>query len=102
LKCPIKDKSPHNQNKRRSFANDQYQLARASYYGLGEAVIYEADDSGVWGKTPFMVFDDCPDDLDFIAQNLVSNALANQGRGFSGGLEGLAAYTVSTTVLVMT
>jgi hypothetical protein len=49
-----------------------------------------------------MVFDDCPDDLDFIAQNLVSNALANQGRGFSGGLEGLAAYTVSTTVLVMT
>lgn len=31
------------------------------------------------GKSPYMVFDDCPDDLDFIAQSVVGNAFPNQG-----------------------
>ena len=31
------------------------------------------------GKSPFLVFDDCPDDLDFIAQDIVETAFPNQG-----------------------
>jgi len=31
------------------------------------------------GKSPYLVFEDCPDDLDFIAANIVSDAFANQG-----------------------
>ena len=31
------------------------------------------------GKSPYIVFDDCPDDLDAIAANIVSTAFANQG-----------------------
>ena len=31
------------------------------------------------GKSPYIVFDDCPDDLDAIAANIVSTAFTNQG-----------------------
>jgi acyl-CoA reductase-like NAD-dependent aldehyde dehydrogenase len=31
------------------------------------------------GKSPYLVFDDCPDDLDFIASDIVATAFANQG-----------------------
>ena len=31
------------------------------------------------GKSPYLVFDDCPDDLDFVAQDIVSKAFPNQG-----------------------
>ena len=31
------------------------------------------------GKSPYLVFDDCPDDLDFIAKDVVETAFANQG-----------------------
>ena len=31
------------------------------------------------GKSPYLVFDDCPDDLDYIASDIVNKAFANQG-----------------------
>ena len=31
------------------------------------------------GKSPYLVFDDCPEDLDFIAADIVETAFANQG-----------------------
>lgn len=31
------------------------------------------------GKSPFMVFDDCPDDYDWLAQQIVNSAFQNQG-----------------------
>ena len=31
------------------------------------------------GKSPYIVFDDCPEDLDFIAQDIVDTAFPNQG-----------------------
>jgi acyl-CoA reductase-like NAD-dependent aldehyde dehydrogenase len=31
------------------------------------------------GKSPYLVFDDCPDDLDFMAADIVAKAFANQG-----------------------
>lgn len=31
------------------------------------------------GKSPYLVFDDCPEDLDFIATDIVETAFANQG-----------------------
>lgn len=31
------------------------------------------------GKSPYLVFDDCPDDLDFIADDIVETSFANQG-----------------------
>ena len=31
------------------------------------------------GKSPYLVFDDCPDDLDFIADDIVNKAFYNQG-----------------------
>jgi len=31
------------------------------------------------GKSPYIVFDDCPDDLDWIAQDVVATAFHNQG-----------------------
>lgn len=31
------------------------------------------------GKSPYIVFDDCPNDLDFIAKNIVETAFRNQG-----------------------
>ena len=31
------------------------------------------------GKSPYLVFDDCPDDLDVIAADIVAKAFANQG-----------------------
>jgi len=31
------------------------------------------------GKSPFLIFDDCPDDLDFLAADIVETAFANQG-----------------------
>ena len=37
------------------------------------------------GKSPFIVFDDCPDDLDFIACQIVGRAFRNQGEWCSAG-----------------
>ncbi|MDA9091298.1 aldehyde dehydrogenase family protein [Porticoccaceae bacterium] len=31
------------------------------------------------GKSPYLVFDDCPEDLDFLATDIVETAFANQG-----------------------
>ena len=31
------------------------------------------------GKSPYLVFDDCPEDLDFLAADIVGTAFANQG-----------------------
>jgi len=31
------------------------------------------------GKSPYLVFDDCPDDLGFVADNIVKKAFSNQG-----------------------
>ena len=31
------------------------------------------------GKSPYLVFDDCPEDLDFIAEDIVDTAFPNQG-----------------------
>ena len=42
------------------------------------------------GKSPYIVFDDCPDDLDFIAADIVARAFANQG----------AVCVASTRVLI--
>jgi acyl-CoA reductase-like NAD-dependent aldehyde dehydrogenase len=37
------------------------------------------------GKSPFIVFEDCADDLDFVAQSAVQNAFANQGEVCAAG-----------------
>ena len=37
------------------------------------------------GKSPFIVFDDCPDDLDVIAAVIVHQAFANQGENCKAG-----------------
>ena len=37
------------------------------------------------GKSPYIVFDDCPDDLDFIAADVVETAFHNQGEWCSAG-----------------
>jgi acyl-CoA reductase-like NAD-dependent aldehyde dehydrogenase len=31
------------------------------------------------GKSPYLIFDDCPDDLDFLAADVIETAFANQG-----------------------
>jgi acyl-CoA reductase-like NAD-dependent aldehyde dehydrogenase len=31
------------------------------------------------GKSPYLIFDDCPDDLDFLAADIVETSFANQG-----------------------
>lgn len=37
------------------------------------------------GKSPYIVFDDCPDDLDFIASHIIQCAFQNQGEVCSAG-----------------
>ena len=37
------------------------------------------------GKSPYVVFEDCPDDLDFIAADVVATAFRNQGEFCSAG-----------------
>lgn len=37
------------------------------------------------GKSPYLVFDDCPNDLDFIAADIVAKAFPNQGAVCSAG-----------------
>lgn len=37
------------------------------------------------GKSPYIVFEDCPEDLDFIAANVVATAFRNQGEVCSAG-----------------
>lgn len=37
------------------------------------------------GKSPYIIFDDCPDDLEFIAADIVATAFRNQGEFCSAG-----------------
>ena len=37
------------------------------------------------GKSPYLIFDDCPDDLDFIATDVVDTAFRNQGEWCCAG-----------------
>ena len=37
------------------------------------------------GKSPYIVFDDCPDDLDFVAQHIVQTGFPNQGEMCAAG-----------------
>jgi acyl-CoA reductase-like NAD-dependent aldehyde dehydrogenase len=37
------------------------------------------------GKSPYIIFDDCPEDLDFVAQAVVQTAFPNQGEVCSAG-----------------
>ena len=37
------------------------------------------------GKSPYIIFDDCPSDLDFLAQDIVEAAFCNQGQNCMAG-----------------
>jgi acyl-CoA reductase-like NAD-dependent aldehyde dehydrogenase len=51
------------------------------------------------GKSPYMVFDDCPDDLNFIAQDIVNNAFPNQGALCAAGTRLLLQDTIREKLL---
>lgn len=46
------------------------------------------------GKSPYLVFDDCPEDLDFIAENIVETAFSNQGAVCSSSTRLLVQETI--------
>ena len=51
------------------------------------------------GKSPYMVFDDCPDDLDFIAAHVVEDSFTNQGALCSSSTRVLVQETVLEALL---
>ena len=51
------------------------------------------------GKSPYLVFDDCPEDLDFIAANIVAKAFPNQGALCVAGTRLLIQEGIKKTLL---
>lgn len=51
------------------------------------------------GKSPYIVFDDCPEDLDFLAQDIVAKAFQNQGEVCSAGTRVLIHNTIKSRLL---
>lgn len=51
------------------------------------------------GKSPFIVFDDCPDDLDFIADFIVQQAFGNQGENCKAGSRLLVQSSIKDKLL---
>lgn len=51
------------------------------------------------GKSPYIVFDDCPDDLDFIAANVVEIAFRNQGEWCCAGSRLLIQESIKDKLL---
>ena len=51
------------------------------------------------GKSPYIVFDDCPDDLDFIAADIVETAFPNQGERCSAGTRLLIQESIKEKLL---
>ena len=51
------------------------------------------------GKSPYIVFDDCPKDLDFIAQDIVDTAFRNQGQVCVAGTRLLIQESLKPTLL---
>ena len=53
------------------------------------------------GKSPYLVFEDCPEDLDFIAADIVTTAFANQGALCSSSTRLLVQETLLEKLLPM-
>lgn len=51
------------------------------------------------GKSPYLVFDDCPDDLDFIAADVVETAFRNQGQWCCAGSRLLIQKSIKEKLL---
>lgn len=51
------------------------------------------------GKSPYIIFDDCPDDLDFLAANIVATAFRNQGEFCSAGTRLLLQDSIKDRLL---
>ncbi len=51
------------------------------------------------GKSPFVIFDDCPEDLDFIAQHAVQTAFPNQGEMCAAGTRVLVQDGIKNRLL---
>lgn len=51
------------------------------------------------GKSPYIVFNDCPKDLDFIAAGIVDNAFRNQGEFCIAGTRLLIQETIKSKLL---
>ena len=51
------------------------------------------------GKSPYLVFEDCPDDLDVVAANVVGAAFYNQGEVCSAGTRLLIHESIKDTLL---
>ena len=51
------------------------------------------------GKSPYLVFDDCPDDLDSLAANIVGRAFPNQGAVCVAGTRLLIQETIKDELL---
>lgn len=51
------------------------------------------------GKSPYIVFDDCPDDLDFIAADVIETAFHNQGEWCSAGSRLLIQESIKEKLL---
>ena len=65
---------------------DVNMIAFVGSSATGRQIMASAGQSGMkrvllecGGKSPYIVFDDCPEDLDFIAQDIVDTAFPNQG-----------------------